>query len=174
MANTYTLIASNTVGASSVASVTFSSIPSTYTDLLIKLSTRGDRSAANAEYFVKFNTSSANFTYKLLQGNGTTAAASSSGSQGLAGVSDAATNTASTFANSEMYIPNYAGSSNKSFSIDSVMENNTGGTTPPIYAYLIAGLWSNSAAISTIEFYPESSTNWVQYSSFYLYGIKKS
>jgi hypothetical protein len=170
MANTYTLIASNTVGATSVASVTFSSIPSSYTDLLIKLSTRGDRSATNAEYFVKFNTSSANFTYKLLQGNGA-AAASSSGSTGLAGVSDAATNTASTFANSEMYIPNYAGSTNKSFSIDSVTENNT---TTPIYMYMIAGLWSNSAAISTIELYPESATNWVQYSTFYLYGIKNS
>jgi hypothetical protein len=174
MANTYSLIASNTVGATSVASVTFSSIPSTYTDLVIKLSTRGDRVSTNAEFFVKFNTSSANFTYKLLQGNGTTAAASSGGSQGLAGVSDAASNTASTFANSEMYIPNYASANYKSFSIDSVMENNTAGTTPPGYAYLIAGLWSNSAAISTIELYPESSTNWVQYSNFYLYGIIKS
>ena len=172
MANTYSLIASNTVGATSVASVTFSSIPSTYTDLVIKLSTRGDRSATNAEYFVKFNTSSANFTYKLLQGNAT-AAATSSGSTGLAGVSDAATNTASVFANSEMYIPNYAGSTNKSYSIDSVEENNTT-SSPALYTYLIAGLWSNTAAISTIELYPESATNWVQYSTFYLYGIKNT
>jgi hypothetical protein len=161
-----------TVGAAGASSIIFSSIPQTgYTDLKVVASTRGDRNASNAEFFVKFNGATTNFTYRLLQGNAT-AAASSNGSTGLAGVSDAATNTANTFANSEIYIPNYTSANYKSYSIDSVEENNTT-SSPALYTYLIAGLWSNTAAITSIELYPEGSTNWTQYSTFYLYGVAK-
>jgi len=168
MPTNYILLEKIVVGAAGASSVTFSGIPQTgYTDLKIVASTRGDRSATNAEFFVKFNTSSANFTYKLLQGNSSTAG-TYSGSTGLAGVSDAATNTANTFANSEIYIPNYTSANYKSFSIESLEEENSAATT---YMYMIGGLWSNTAAITTIELYPESSTNWSQYSTFYLYGV---
>jgi hypothetical protein len=161
-----------TVGAAGASSIIFSSIPQTgYTDLKVVASTRGDRNASNAEFFVKFNGATTNFTYRLLQGNAT-AAASNNGSTGLAGVSDAATNTANTFANSEIYIPNYTSANYKSYSIDSVEENNTT-SSPALYTYLIAGLWSNTAAITSIELYPEGSTNWTQYSTFYLYGVAK-
>jgi hypothetical protein len=168
----YVLLEKITVGAAGASSVTFSGIPQTgYTDLKVVASTRGDRSASNAEFFVKFNGATTNFTYRLLQGNAT-AAASNNGSTGLAGVSDAATNTANTFANSEIYIPNYTSANYKSYSIDSVEENNTT-SSPALYTYLIAGLWSNTAAITSIELYPEGSTNWTQYSTFYLYGVAK-
>jgi hypothetical protein len=168
----YVLLEKITVGAAGASSIIFSSIPQTgYTDLKIIASTRGDRSATNAEFFVKFNGATTNFTYRLLQGNAS-AAGSNNGSTGLAGVSDAATNTANTFANSEIYIPNYTSANYKSYSVDSVEENNTS-TTPAIYTYLIAGLWSNTAAITSIELYPEGSTNWTQYSTFYLYGVAK-
>ena len=168
MAYTYSKLATYTVGSGGISRINFTNIPQTYTDLVIKASTRGDRSATNAEFFVKFNNSTTNFNYRLLQGNGSTAA-SSNGSTGLAGVSDAATNTANTFANSEMYIPNYAGSTFKSYSTDSLEEENSAAVT---YMYMIAGLWSSTDAITSIEMYPEGNTNWLQYSTFHLYGIK--
>jgi hypothetical protein len=77
--------------------------------------------------------------------------------------------TASTFGNGEVYIPNYAGSTNKSMSADGVSENN--GTEA--YTDLIANLWSNTSAITSILLYPDSGT-WQQYSTATLYGIKNS
>ena len=54
MANTYTLIASNTVGSGGAASISFSSIPSTYTDLLVKISTRDNTGSFN-DMLLTFN-----------------------------------------------------------------------------------------------------------------------
>ncbi len=74
-----------------------------------------------------------------------------------------------TFANGEIYIPNYTASVNKSVSIDSVTENNA---TSAIAA-LDAGLWANTAAITSINLNGNNG-NFVQYSTAYLYGIVKS
>jgi hypothetical protein len=167
MANTYTLIASNTVGSGGVASVTFSSIPATYTDLVVKIS---GRNTSSGDWFnLNFNGSTANFTGKQLFGTGGAAYSYSKTDGTEAYVNNNSSTTASTFSNSEIYIPNYAGSTNKSFSIDSVTENN--GATA--YAVLYAGLWSQTAAITSLTFAPNSNTL-AQYSSFYLYGIKNS
>jgi hypothetical protein len=78
--------------------------------------------------------------------------------------------TSNTFSNSEIYIPNYAGSNKKSFSADIVMENNA--TTA--FSTLNASLWQGTAAISSLTFFDHNGNNFVQYSSFYLYGIKNS
>ena len=168
MPNTFTLIASNTV-SSAVSSITFSSIPATYTDLVIKMSAR----KANNDYDIqlKFNGSSSSYSGRYLEGNGASASSGSYSSQSQAWTANASTNnqTASTFGNSEIYIPNYAGSNNKSWSADSV--NETNGTTA--YSALHAWLWSNTAAITSIELNANGST-FVQYSTFYLYGILKS
>lgn len=166
MPNTYTLISSNTVGAGGALSVTFSSIPATYTDLALKVSVRGSAATVNQSYQITFNGSSTTgLTMKRLYGSGA-AAASDNGttSEGVG-----ATATANTFSNDDYYIPNYASANYKSFSIDNVGENNA--TTA--YALLDAGLWSNTAAITSIVLTP-SSGSFVQYSTFYLYGISKS
>ena len=56
MANpTMTLIASNTVGSGGVASVTFSSIPATYTDLILKSSSRDTTTSVSAQINIQFN-----------------------------------------------------------------------------------------------------------------------
>jgi hypothetical protein len=169
MANTFTLIASKTVPTDGTSSVTFSSIPATYTDLCLKMSAR----KANNDYDIelKFNGSSTGYSGRYLEGNG---AAASSGSyssltQAWSGLASTNNQTASTFGNSEIYIPNYAGSTNKSFSVDAVNENN--GTTA--YADLLAWLWSNTSAITSIELNANGST-FATYSNFYLYGIKNS
>jgi hypothetical protein len=168
MANTYTLIASNTVGSGGVASVTFSSIPSTYTDLLIKTTTRGASGGVGYDN-MSFNSSSSNFTIIQLQGNGANAF-SASATSGRGGTYDASTDTASTFSSNDIYIPNYASSNYKSYSVDAVNETNATTT----YATLIAGLWSSTAAITSISFSTSGSVNYVQYSTFYLYGIKNT
>ena len=167
MPNTYTLIASSTVGATSVASVDFSSIPSTYTDLLVKVSAR--QSTGDVAYAsLRFNGSTSSYTYRSIEGNGSSAG-SYNGSTGPYGITNTSGYTANSFNNIEFYIPNYASSNYKSYSSDSVTESNT--TT--VYMDLIAGLWSNTAAINQLTLYPNTG-NFVQYSSFYLYGIKNS
>ena len=166
MANTYTLIASSTVGSGGAASIDFSSIPSTYTDLCLKLSIRTDKATLGDVWLLKLNTSSADFTARWIEGNG---ASASSGSSILYGALVGSSATANTFNNTEIYFPNYAGNTNKSFSVDSVTENNA--TTA--YQDLAAGLWSQTAAITGINI-SITSNNLVQYSTAYLYGISNS
>ena len=167
MATTYEAIATVTVTGATAASIDFSSIPATYTDLLLSYSTR--QNSGNApSLLVKFNNSSSDFTSIHLQGSGSAVSSGSSPSN-YAGNSDGSSNTASTFANGTMYIPNYAGSTNKSYSVDDVQENNA----TEAYATLIAGLWSQTTAINQITLY-NASNNLVQHSTATLYGIKKS
>lgn len=173
--NTFTLIASSTVGAGGASSIDFTSIPSTYTDLVLKVSVRNSYSGGGAaNNLLRFNGSSSGYSDRYITGNG--AAASSAGNTGgttyiYIGAIENNSWTSNTFGNLEIYIPNYASSNNKSMSWDSVTENNA--TTA--YAQFGAGLWSNSAAINQITFYPESGTgNYVQYSTAYLYGVKNA
>ena len=165
MPNTFTLIASSTVGAGGAASIDFTSIPSTYTDLCLKVSVRSTGVATSLD--IALNGSTASFTNKYLQGSGS--AASSGSLARYAGLTTGSDLTANTFANCDIYIPNYSGSTNKSFSGDAVQENNA--TTS--YAGLVANLWSNTAAINQITL-SNSTGNFAQYSTAYLYGISKS
>ncbi len=170
MPNTFTLIASSTVGSGGTANITFSSIPQTYTDLLIKYSLRNGLASAFDNVQLTFNSSTSGYSDRLLYGNGSSAlSANRSGSEMQYLYQDAANATANTFANGEIYIPNYTGSTNKSVSIDSVTENNA---TSAIAA-LDAGLWANTAAITSINLNGNNG-NFVQYSTVYLYGIIKS
>lgn len=164
MPNTFTLIASSTVGSGGAASIDFTSIPSTFTDLCLKVSARdGDN---NWVLNMKFNNSDG--SSRFLQGDG---ASASSGTQGdMRFIVNSSGSTANTFGNAEIYIPNYAGSTNKSFSVDAVSEANA--TTA--YMRLIAGLWSNTAAINRITLTNVVSGNIPQYSTAYLYGVRSS
>jgi hypothetical protein len=172
MANTYTLIQSNTVGSGGASSVTFSSIPATYTDLLIKLSVRDARATlAVSDIRFNFNGTGAgtNITGRYLYGDGSSVSATTIGSNGELGFGTASGATSNTFGNAEVYIANYAGSNPKSISSDSVAENNaTAG-----YNLILSGLWSSSTTITSIAMTPFTSP-FSQYSSFYLYGIKNS
>jgi hypothetical protein len=169
MPNTFELIASYTAGGS-VSSIDFTSIPSTYTDLCLKVNARTSVGFVADNLLIKFNTSSANFSNKALRGSGSAVISYSPGTANFAGFIPGSSATASTFGNTEIYIPNYAGSTNKSFTCDSVTENNA----TEAYALLVANLWSQTAAINQITIYPDTSGNFVQYSTAYLFGIKSS
>ena len=85
------------------------------------------------------------------------------------GFANDATTTSNTFASSEVYIPNYTSTTSKSISTDNVTETN--GTT--ILANLIAARYATSSAITQMQIVlPYYGASFVQYSTFYLYGIK--
>jgi hypothetical protein len=169
MSNSYVLLEKIVVPAAGASSVTFANIPQTgYTDLVVKCSTRDNRSANASDFILGFNGVTTNLSFRRLFGDGTNPQ-SGSGTFGSAGIEVAANSTASTFSNIEVYIPNYTSSNNKSWSADSASENN--GTTA--YVQLTAGLWSSTAAITSITFTAESSASFVANSTFYLYGVAK-
>jgi len=169
MATTYTLISSVTVGSGGTATISFTSIPQTYTDLVLVTSTRTNRASnINDELNITFNSNTSSYSWRRLLGDNS--ASSDSGSTRTVFITNASTSTASTFGNGSIYIPNYTGSTNKSFSVDSLMENNATAAA----RQLVAGLWSNSAAITQIDLTSSSSSNFVQYSTAYLYGISNA
>ena len=171
MANTYVKIGSTvTVGAGGAASIDFTSIPATYTDLVLKVSIRSNLTNAFSASSLSFNGNTANYSWRELYGVGN-AQGSNNGTditKGSAQVTGASA-TASTFSNNEIYIPNYASGNYKSFSVDGVTENNATSAAAVMYAYL----WSNVAAITSITL-TANTGSYVQHSTATLYGILKS
>lgn len=169
---TYKKIASITIGAGGGASFEFTSIPSTYTDLTIHLSPRSTSAQVYEFVGIRFNDSTTSYSNRYLRGNGSAASSASNATTYIeTEMVNGDTSTASTFGSMNIYIPNYAGSTNKSVSVDGVSENNA----TSAFASLNAGLWSNTAAITKILLFPVlSGSTWKQYSTATLYGISKS
>lgn len=168
---TYQAIASITVGAAGANNLTFSSIPQTFTDLVVKISGRTLAGGVADALGMYINGVQSNRVRISLTGNGAGASSDTSTYRDI-GASNAQGTTTNTFSNAEVYLPNYRSSTAyKSFSVDSVYENNatTAGVT------FIAGLWSSTAPITSLMFDSASAgVNFVQYSTFTLYGIKNS
>ena len=171
MAATFTKIATTTVGSGGSATIEFTSISSSYTDLQLNLSARGTSTALYAK--IEFNGSSAaNYSLRTIYGEGTggTASQSDSGAAFFERfLMNSSAYTTSTFSNSMLYIPNYAGSNNKSVMFDSVDETNAGA----VPMYMVAGLWAQTAAITSIKLTPNTG-NFAEFSTATLYGIKNS
>jgi hypothetical protein len=162
---TFEKIATTEVGSGGAATIDFSTILTSWTDLAILVSAR---STSSGDIFnLSFNGSTSSFSGIYLYYENTTANSGSLARYG--GRVNTSSTTASTFSNTMIYIPNYAGSTNKSYSSDSVSENNAAAAP----GSLIAGLWSNTAAINQITLTP-SAGNFAQYSTATLYGIKKA
>jgi hypothetical protein len=170
MANTYQLIQAQNL-VSDAASVTFSSIPGTYTDLALRMSTRATPVGVIESIKLRFNNDSGtNYSYTLLRGSGSSASSANSVSNDIIEVngSPGANITANTFSNNEIYIPSYTVSQSKALSTSSIVENNSSTG----YQEAGAALWRNNAAITSILI--DVSGSFVTGSSFYLYGIKNS
>jgi hypothetical protein len=169
----YVLLGEVTLGASA-ASVVFSNIPQTgYTDLKVVGSLRTDRATGSvAIVSLKLNsTTTSVYSSKELGGTGS---ASDYGQYSnvaptalYVGRVSQSTDTANTFGSLEVYIPNYAGSTAKSASCESVQENNA----TAAFAQMTAWLCTDTAAIHTLTFTTNSGTNFVANSTFYLYGL---
>jgi hypothetical protein len=148
------------------ASVALDSIPQTgYTDLVIKVSARN--TAASSLVYYTFNGNASNRTARLLYGDGTSAASVTyNNSDPRVMIMPESGYTANSFSNGELYIPNYTSSTVKSWSANSVQETNAALS----YQFLMAGLWSDTAAINSVTF-STFTGNFAVGSSFSLYGV---
>lgn len=173
MAITYVAIATVTVTSSSGASsIDFTSIPQSYTDLLILLSSRSTRSATGDSVLYTLNGSSSSRSFIALEGRpNTNDFGTYKDTTALVfGVTGAANTTASAFSSGSLYLPNYTNSNNKSGSADISQEANTSTGYQSIYN----NTWANSSAITSISLVYGTGPNFAQYSTATLYGIKNS
>jgi hypothetical protein len=179
MPSTYTLISSNVLG-SSAASVTFSAIPATFTDLVLRVSARKDTAGTNSGFvYIQFNsdtgTSPTIYSGTVVRAYLATVVDSARNSSDW-GIRtnwrvDSAGNTANTFDSEEIYIPNYLSTTSKPIGISFVSEDNT---TNRAGVGAAAGLYRNTSAITSILMSCGGGENFVSGSSFYLYGISKN
>jgi hypothetical protein len=172
----YASIATVTVGSGGTSTVTFSSIPSTYTHLQIRLIARSSRASTFDSIDANFNgdSSNANYAQHQITGNGATAASygyptSTSGVAGVPAVyTAAASQAANIFGVGVLDILDYT-NTNKyktARSLSGIDANGSGNAT------LNSGLWLNTSAITSITLISETSSLFTQYSSFALYGIR--
>jgi hypothetical protein len=166
----YTLIASNTL-ASATSSVTFSSIPATYTDLIVKHSSRTSAQSDVTTYLQLNGDTGNNYTYRSGYSDynaGTPyGVANGTANSGLAGMHSWSTMTSDTFGASEIQICNYTSSTAKQWLAWGCAETN-GATT---YQALSINTWSGTSAINSVKLFPTpSSGNFVVGSTFYIYG----
>lgn len=160
------LIATVTL-ASGAGSLTFSSIPQTYTDLLLVLSARTGEGGAYFSYMsFRPNSAITGMSGRRLAGNGSAASAGVNSYMEF-GVNGNAT-PANTFSNTSFYITNYAGSTSKPVSIDMTLENNV----TEAYIRIIAGQYPSSSAITSIELNAEGQSL-VAGTTASLYGFNK-
>ena len=166
MANTLIPIQSyNLTSASS--SVTFSNIPQTYTDLVIKISVRQTAAFPFSTFLLSLNSTTTSFTVRYGEGDGATAASGTSPARYVM-YANAANSTTNAFSCGEIYFPEYKSSNFKNYIVDAAGEQNAATS----YIDTVSGLWSNTSAITSITFTPASG-NFDTYSSFHLYGISK-
>ena len=163
MPATYEPIATQTLGSSTLT-ITFSSIPSTYTDLQIVWSTKISGTFNN---FVQFNgDTGTNYSWTRLVGNGSTAssAAATSVSNGCYVGIGANSGTPTLM---QISVFNYAGSTNKTTLSRYGSDNNGSGASGAA-----VGLWRNTAAINSITLLNNGSDPQQAGTTVTLYGIK--
>lgn len=174
---TYTLIASTTLTGSQ-ASVTFSSIPSTYTDLVLRVSARSSRSGTSNNMSLNINSDSSTlYSYTNIYSSASSALAqrSTNDTSIFVGTLNAATSQANTFTSADIYIPSYTVSQSKPFASISAYENNTAPPATTNEIDINANLYRSNTAISSLTLYSNYGIdNFVSGSTFYLYGIKNA
>jgi hypothetical protein len=168
------LIAKQTIGSGGASSVTFSSIPDSYTDLKVVISVRTNVADIYQSGGMYINSIAADNSYRSLRGNGASATSGNGSGQNewYCGEWNGSTSTSNTFTSSEIYIPNYRSSNQKSFSAETVDEANSS----TAIAMMVAGLCTKTAPITSITFqtFGGGANNFVEFSTFYLYGISNS
>lgn len=170
MATTYTLITSQTLAADA-ANINLTSIPNTYTDLVLKYSVRIKIGSVTSQIRMTFNNdTTANYSYSSLQSNGSLAVSGGAGNLNfIDSIGNGNASTANMFTSIEVYIPNYTSTGSKPLNFYSAEEDNNN------TAYLIneAGLYIGTSAISSIKL-DGNGSNIAAGSSVYLYGIKNA
>ena len=168
---TYTLIASQEIGSGGASSVTFSDIPQTYTDLLLRMSTR--MSGANGGLFVlpNNNTSSAYSCRRLLKDVSSPVSDNQTSIRWF-GFNNGNWSVGSVFSQNEYYMPDYS-ASNGYYRVAST-DTTTYNDTSTQYMGFHSQKLNTTSAITSIVINPEGGGTFLQYSGFYLYGISKA
>jgi hypothetical protein len=155
------------IGSGGATVIDFTSIPQIYDDLEVVISSRGT-GGDHYELQVTFNGSTSGYSSRQLFGTGSSVSSSSPTNRQF-GLTQGTGTTASIFASGKVLIPNYKlDGVAKSYSVDSVTENNA----TLAYQAILAGLWAGTAPITSISIQGTSGT-FVQFSSASLYGIKR-
>ena len=163
MPATYEPIATTTLGSASTT-ITFSSIPATYTDLRLVLV---DRGASGSTILVRFNSDSgSNYSRTRLQGDGASASSSQSTNQAsvICGNQPSATGV---WGMHTVDVFSYAGSTNKTCLVTASEDANGSGTVQRQVA-----LWRSTAAINTLTI--SASNNFDAGTTAAIYGILKA
>ena len=168
MASTYKALTTVTVGSGGVSSVTFSNIPQTYTDLLVKVSGETNRAATTDYYQVKINGASTNASSIVLYGTGSGASSTQSAGDMTFNAINGDTATVGAFGNSEFLITNYATNDSKLLTENGVTETNASGG---VFQFLTSGTQIITEPVTSILFTPAFGSAFQQYSTFTLYGI---
>jgi hypothetical protein len=161
------LIETKTLGTAA-ASIEFTSIPQDGTDLVILISARSTRAAGADTGRVRFNGTTSGYSGRELLGTGSGVVTGTTATSSVPAIFPAASSTSNTFGNSVITIPNYTGATNKSISADVVTENNA----TEAFQDIVAVLWSNTAAITSIEV-TTSNGDLVAGSTVSLYKVTK-
>jgi hypothetical protein len=169
--SSYESIATVTVGSGGSSSISFTSIPATYTHLQVRLIARGGAGSSGSSYInLTFNSvGSSVYSAQQLFGDGSSAQANAFASQSVIYVNriaGASTNS-STFGSVVMDILDYASTSKYKTirALGGYDDNGTGRIS------LTSGLYQQTTAISSLTLTPEAGS-FPQYSQFALYGIK--
>jgi hypothetical protein len=168
-----TKIGTYTVGAGTDSSVSFTNIPQTYTDLIVKVSghlTGTGFGAATIKLI--FNSSTSGYSWRSVLTDSAGGSYSQKGDSVAfieAGILPASQSspTVNVFGIADMLISNYSSNNSKAVSIDYAQES--GGVDN--YIGFVSGIWSNTAPVTSLTITPNSS-NFSQYSTFTLYGVK--
>jgi hypothetical protein len=170
MPSTYTPIATTTLGTNQAnAYLVFSSIPSTYTDLRLIISTRSTNASATDDIYLRFNGSGSGYSWTYLHGNGSSASSSRASSQNVAllGFGVAAASAASGIFDPIISdINNY---SNTTTNKTMLSRYSTQG-----FAGAAVSLWQSTTAIDSITLYWNSGQSFASGSTFTLYGVKSA
>ena len=167
----YESISTVTVGGGGSASISFTSIPGTYTHLQVRFMARGTATAAGVGLRERLNSdTSASYSSHQLYGSGASVAATGGGSQSemeIGGMTGA-TAGSNIFGVGVLDILDYSSTDKyKTLRLlDGRDVNGSGG-----YIFFESGSWQNTNAVTTVQIYPASG-NFEQYSQFALYGIK--
>jgi hypothetical protein len=157
--------------STAAATIEFTSIPQTFTDLVVMASFRSSTANATAELFYRVNLGLSGYSWRNLYGTGSSVTSNSSASDTQMNgyvLIPGANATANTFGNLSIYIPNYTGSAGKIFSLDGVGENNATAAGQNIGVGANLGL---TAAITRLVL--STYDNLVAGSTVSLYGITK-
>jgi hypothetical protein len=169
MATTFTLISSTTVGSGGASTVTLSSIPQTYNDLVLYSNSRLASGGARYDGTMTMNSVTTNYRFTYGEGYATnsiyTSGANTAAGQEI--LVNQSNHTANYFSASQFYIANYTSTALKP---SLYLQCDPSDSASQFYIQTGTGLFPSGAAISSLTITPNIG-NIAQYSSFHLYGI---